>query len=96
MLKITYRTDPEAIAAQLPPGFTVGKDPLVHITIYNYPVMNVPEYGATMTVAADFNGIEGEYALGYAIDQEEAIYPSREALGTAQVPGRYRILPLDE
>ena len=81
MLKIEYRTDAEAIAKQLPPGFTVGKDPIVTLTVYNYPVMDVPEYGCTIMVAADYDGIEGQYALAYAIDQEDAVYPSREHWG---------------
>ncbi|NND83099.1 MAG: acetoacetate decarboxylase family protein [Gammaproteobacteria bacterium] len=81
MLKIEYRTDSDAIAKLLPPGFTVGKDPIVYLTVYNYPVMDVPEYGCTMMVAADYDGIEGQYALGYAIDQEDAVYVSREHWG---------------
>lgn len=81
MLKIEYRTDSEAIAKLLPPGFTVGKDPKVYLTVYNYPVMDVPEYGCTIMVAADYDGMEGQYALGYAIDQEDAVYPSREHWG---------------
>ena len=81
MLKIEYRTDADAIAKLLPPGFVVGKEPLVYLTVYNYPVMDVPEYGAVMAVAADFNGIEGQYTLGYAIDQEDAVYVSREHWG---------------
>ena len=31
MLKIHYRTDPDAIAALLPPGITVGKEPNVNL-----------------------------------------------------------------
>lgn len=81
MLKIEYRTDADAIAKLLPPGFSVGKDPKVFLTVYNYPVMDVPEYGCTIMVAADYNGIEGQYALAYAIDQEDAVYPSREHWG---------------
>ena len=30
MLKVHYRTDPEAIAALLPPGITVGSEPNVN------------------------------------------------------------------
>ena len=53
MLKIHYRTDPEAIAALLPPGITVGKEPNVNLTVYNFPVPDVPEYGVVTTVNAD-------------------------------------------
>ena len=81
MLKIVYRTDPEAIARLLPPGIEPGEDPKVFLTFYSFPVLNEPELGLVMTAAADFDGIRGEYALGYAIDQEAAVYVSREHWG---------------
>ena len=81
MLKIVYRTDRDAIAKLLPPGIEPGEDPNVFLTFYSFPVLNEPELGLVMTVAADFDGIQGEYALGYAIDQEAAVYVSREHWG---------------
>ena len=81
MLKITYRTDSDAIAKLLPPGLTPGADPKVFLTFYSFPVMNEPEFGLVMTAAADYQGMAGEYALGYAIDQESAVYVSREHWG---------------
>ena len=81
MLKIVYRTDEAAVAAVLPPGLTATDEPLVMLTIYNFPVQNEPELGAVMTVRAAYDGIEGDYALGYAIDQEQAVYISREHWG---------------
>ena len=86
MLKIHYRTDPDAIAALLPPGFTVGKEPNVNLTVYNFPVPDVPEYGVVTTVNADFDGVEGEYTLGYGIDQESAIFISQETNGQPKYP----------
>jgi len=81
MVKIVYRTDVDAIAKLLPPGIDPGSEPNVYLTFYNFPVMMEPEYGLVMTVAANYDGIDGEYALGYAIDQESAIYVSREHWG---------------
>ena len=81
MLKIVYRTDPHALAALLPPGIEAGDDPKVFLTFYSFPVLNEPELGLVMTAAANFDGIAGEYALGYAIDQEAAVYVSREHWG---------------
>ena len=63
MLKITYRTDPVAIAALLPPGIKPGRNAHVNITIYNFPVQAEPEYGLVINVDADYNGVEGEYSL---------------------------------
>ncbi len=86
MLKITYRTDPDKIAALLPPGIEPGRNPHVNLTVYNFPVPDVPEYGVVTTVDADYNGIEGEYTLGYGIDQESAIFISQETNGQPKYP----------
>jgi acetoacetate decarboxylase len=86
MLKIVYRTDPEKIAALLPPGIEPGANPNVNVTIYNYPVPDVPELGIVMTVDADYNGTPGEYTLGYGIDQESAIFNSQQINGQPKYP----------
>ena len=86
MLKIVYRTDPNRIADLLPPGIEPGADPHVNLTIYNFPVPDVPEYGIVTTVNADYNGTQGEYTLGYGIDQESAIFGSQEINGQPKYP----------
>lgn len=86
MLKIVYRTDPDAIAAVLPPGIESGAKPHVNLTIYNVPVPDEPEFGILQTVDADYNGTAGEYALGYGIDQESAIFISRDHNGQPKYP----------
>ncbi|MDX1505656.1 MAG: acetoacetate decarboxylase family protein [Spongiibacter sp.] len=94
MLKIRYMTDPENIARLLPPGIEPGRQPGVTITIYNFPVLNEPEYGCVVNVDANFNGIEGEYTLGIAIDQEAAIYGSHERWGQPKYYGETRYFRL--
>lgn len=86
MLKIVYRTDKDKIAALLPPGIEPGANPNVNVTIYNFPVPNEPEYGIVMTIDADYNGISGEYTLGYGIDQESAIFTSQQMNGQPKFP----------
>jgi acetoacetate decarboxylase len=86
MLKIVYRTDPEKIAALLPPGIEPGAKPNVTLTIYNFPVPDEPEYGIVTTIDANYNGIEGEYTMGYGIDQESAIFGSQEINGQPKYP----------
>ena len=81
MLKLNYRTDADRIASLLPPGLEPGDDPLVNITIYNYPVQNEPEYGVVVNVAADYQGTEGDYTLAVGIDQEAAVFISQERWG---------------
>ncbi len=86
MLKIKYKTDPEKIAALLPPGIEPGAEPIVTLTVYNFPVNGAPEYGVVTTVHANYNGMEGEFALGYGIDQEEAVFVSQERNGQPKFP----------
>ena len=86
MLKIKYRTDADRVAALLPPGIEPGAEPNVNLTIYNFPVPDVPEYGIVTTIDADYRGIAGEYALGYGIDQESAIFISQETNGQPKYP----------
>ncbi len=86
MLKLVYRTDVDKIAALLPPGIEPGAEPNVRLTIYNFPVPDEPEYGIVTSVDAKFNGIEGEYTLGYGIDQESAIFVSQETNGQPKYP----------
>ncbi len=86
MLKIQYRTDPDKLAALLPPGIEPGARPDVHLTVYNFPVLGEPEYGVTLKVAADYGGMPGRYAIGYGIDQESAIFISQETNGQPKYP----------
>jgi acetoacetate decarboxylase len=86
MLKLEYPTDPGRLAALLPPGIEPGARAQVHLTVYNFPVPDVPEYGLLVTVDADYQGEEGQYALSYAIDQESAIFISRDRNGQPKHP----------
>ena len=88
ILKITYRTDPEKIAALLPPGIDPGAEPNVHCRIYCVPVPDEPEYGVVISVDADYRGTPGTYTLGLGIDQESAIFISKRHERAAEVPLR--------
>lgn len=86
MLKIKYLTDPENIEKLLPPGFEMASRPEVILTVYNFPVNGHPEFGLTTCVLAKFNGVEGEFALGYAIDRESEVFISQEKFGQPKYP----------
>ena len=86
ILKIDYRTDPQRIAALLPPGIDPGRSPHVHLSIYNVPVPDEPEYGIVVSVDADHKGQPGRYTLGFGIDQESAIFISRDMNGQPKYP----------
>jgi acetoacetate decarboxylase len=81
ILKIDYPTDREKIAALLPPGIEPSRASNVHLSIYCVPVPDEPEYGVVVSVDADYRGTQGAYALAYGIDQESAVYISKETNG---------------
>jgi hypothetical protein len=81
ILRIEYPTDPERIAALLPPGIEPADSSNVHLSIYNVPVADEPEYGVVVKVDASYRGVKGGYAVAYGIDQESAVYISKETNG---------------
>ena len=85
-LKVSYRTDPEKIAALLPPGLEPSGDPIVQINVYCVPILGEPEYGVSTKVGASFNGIDGLFCVGMGIDQEAAIFISQELNGQPKFP----------
>ena len=94
MLKIAYPTDPEKVGPLLPPGISPTEEPEARLTVYNFPVGNEPELGLVMNVTANYDGVEGEYSLGYAIDQEQAVYISREHWGQPKYLAQIRYFRL--
>ena len=86
ILKIDYPTDATKLAALLPPGLAAPPAPLVHLSIYCVPVPDEPEFGVLMTVDAKYKGVLGCYALGYGIDQESAVFISRDMNGQPKFP----------
>jgi acetoacetate decarboxylase len=81
ILKVDYPSDREKIAALLPPGIDPGRASSVHLSIYCFPVPDEPEYGVVVGVDADHRGTPGVYALAYGIDQESAVYISKDMNG---------------
>jgi acetoacetate decarboxylase len=94
ILKIDYPTDPAKLRALLPPGIDASRTANVHLSIYCFPVPDEPEYGVVVSVDADYRGTQGVYALGYGIDQESAVFISRDMNGQPKYPAEieyYRI-----
>jgi acetoacetate decarboxylase len=85
-LVLRYETDPEALAALLPPGLEPCGAPSVQIGIYCVPVHDEPELGVSTKIAARYDGTDGWYSLGMGIDQEAAIFVSRETNGQPKFP----------
>jgi len=98
-LVLRYPTDPARIAALLPPGL----DPIdgeagsvVQIGVYCVPVHGEPEHGVSTRVPASFDGTAGQYCLGIGIDQESAIFVSRETNGQPKFPCEVTFFRLGE
>ncbi|MBY0401538.1 acetoacetate decarboxylase family protein [Myxococcota bacterium] len=81
ILRIEYPTDPARLAALLPPGIEPADTSNVHLSIYNVPVSEEPEYGVVVKIDALYRGVKGGYAVAYGIDQESAVYISKETNG---------------
>lgn len=79
-LVVKYSTAEGNIASLLPPGLT-PLEPIVQIGIYCVPVLGEPEFGVSIKVPAAFNDVAGSYNLGIGIDQEAAVFISRELNG---------------
>ena len=86
----------DRIAALLPPGLEPLGEPIVQIGIYCVPVHGEPEYGVSTKVPARFDGIDGQYCLGIGIDQESAIFISRETNGQPKFPCSVRFFRLGD
>lgn len=81
-LVIRYPTTPAAVAARLPAGLDAAPGPpIVQIGFYRAIVHNEAEFGVSVRIPAAFNGEAGQYTLGIGIDQESAVYISRECNG---------------
>jgi acetoacetate decarboxylase len=79
-LVVRYTTEPERVAALLPPGLEpTGAE--VTVAFYSVPVLGEPERGVSVKVPASWRGIDGQYNLGLGIDQEAAVHISAETNG---------------
>ncbi|MGI9579306.1 MAG: acetoacetate decarboxylase family protein [Microthrixaceae bacterium] len=95
-LVIRYSTDADRIADLLPPGMTPWGEPTVTIGVYCVPVLGEPEFGISTKVPATWRGIDGQYSLGIGIDQEAAIFGSRETNGQPKFPCSIRYFRLGD
>jgi acetoacetate decarboxylase len=82
-LVAVYETDPDAIAAVLPPFLTPPKEPLVRINIATVELgRGIPTFGAgTVSVFCSHDGFDGDYALVMPMTTEQAVVGGRETFG---------------
>jgi acetoacetate decarboxylase len=82
-LVATYRTEPELIAAVIPPPLVPGDDPFVRVTIATVDLgRGYPVFGAgTFAVHARHEDTAGDYALVMPMTTEQAVVGGRETFG---------------
>lgn len=82
-LVATYRTDPEAVAAVLPPPLRPAPEPLVRVTVATVDVgRGYGVFGAgTFAVHAVHDDLAGDYALVMPMTTEQAVVGGRETFG---------------
>jgi acetoacetate decarboxylase len=82
-LVASFETDPDAIAAVLPPPLSPPVEPLVRLTIATVDVgRGYPIFGAgAFSVHAQHDGVEGDYALVMPMSTEQAVVGGREVFG---------------
>jgi acetoacetate decarboxylase len=82
-LVATYESDPDAIAAVLPPLFSPPAEPLVRVTVATVDVgRGYPVFGAgTFAVHCRHEDVDGDYALVMPMTTEQAVIGGRETFG---------------
>ena len=82
-LTATFPTDPEVIAAVLPPPLSLPAEPLCKVSISRVDLgSRMPPFGAgTFAVAASHEGRQGFYPLLMPMSTEQAVLGGRETFG---------------
>src|SRR4051794_28487988 len=78
-----YETDPEVIAAVLPPPLEPSDEPLVRVTVATVDLgRGLPPFGAgSFAVQAQHEGTVGNYALLMPMTTEQSVVGGRETFG---------------
>jgi acetoacetate decarboxylase len=76
-----YETDPEVIAAVLPPPLVPADRPLVRINISQVDIPGHPLGAGAIAVRCKHGDIEGDYALTLPMTTERSVIGGREVFG---------------
>lgn len=92
-LVATYLTDPEIIAAVLPPPIEPGAEPMVKVTVATVDIAGYPTFGAgSFSVRARHEGTEGFYALLMPMTTEQSVIGGRETFGEPKKLGSVELV----
>lgn len=90
-LVAVYETDPDVVAAVLPPPIEPGDEPLVKVTVATVDLdrPGLPVFGAgSFSVAARHEGTDGWYALLMPMTTEQSVIGGRETFGEPKKIGQ--------
>ena len=85
-LKVSYRIDPEKIAALLPLEFEPSGDPIVQINVYCVPILGEPEYGVSTKLGPVLMVLMGCSVLGWVLIRRQLFFISQELNGQPKFP----------
>ena len=80
-LQAVYETDPELVAAVLPPPLVPADRPLVRINIAQVDIPGHPLGAGTIAVRARHGDVEGDYAITMPMTTERSVLGGREVFG---------------
>jgi acetoacetate decarboxylase len=81
-LVAVYETDPEVVAAVLPPPLQPSGEPLVKVTVATVDIEGLPTFGAgSFSVQARHEGTLGYYPLVMPMTTEQSVLGGRETFG---------------
>ena len=81
-LTVFYETDPDVVAAVLPPPLEPGDEPLARVTVARVDIAGRPTFGAaTFAVTCQHEGTVGDYALVMPMSTEQSVIGGRETFG---------------
>jgi len=81
-LVAVYETDPDVVAAVLPPPLQAPPEPLARVTIARVDMAGLPTFGAaTVAVMARHEGTDADYALVMPMTTEQSVIGGRETFG---------------
>jgi acetoacetate decarboxylase len=91
VLTVRYLTDPEVVAAVLPPPLEPD-EPVARITIARVDIEGLPTFGAgTFAVRARHEGTVGDYALLMPMTTEQSVIGGRETFGEPKKLGQVEL-----
>jgi acetoacetate decarboxylase len=86
---VTYRTDPDIVAAVLPPPLAPAPEPVVRVSLQRVAISGAPPFGsAVFSVAARHGDVDGDYPLFMPQSTEASVLGGRDTFGEPKKLGQ--------